>query len=178
MRKVERYGPGEHATDVEPGDFILAHRNRLIGNLISLAERRRFRGPDASFAHWSHAAIAVDRAGRLVEDEMKGVVSSPLSKYRDREYHLVRLGVDFDAAGRERAVAYAKGQIGQAFGFLDLFGAAVYLLTGWPLRLVRRDHQICSVLVVRALQAGGQLKELDPVLTLPADLAKYYGVRP
>jgi hypothetical protein len=90
----------------------------------------------------------------------------------------VRLGADFDAAGRERAVAYAKGQIGQAFGFLDLFGAAVYLLTGWPLRMVRHDHQICSALVVRALQAGGLLAKLDPVLTLPADLAKYYGVRP
>jgi hypothetical protein len=177
MRQVEGYGPGEEAADFVPGDFILAHRNRPIGNLIALAERRRFRGPDAVYAHWSHAAIVIDTDGNLVEDEIKGVVRSPISKYRESEYRLVKLGPEFDSAGRERAVAYAKGQIGQAFGFLDLFGAAVYLLTGWPLRLVRRDHQICSVLVVRALQAGGLLSELDPVLALPADLAKYYDVR-
>jgi hypothetical protein len=68
--------------------------------------------------------------------------------------------------------------VGQAFGYLALLGAAVYLLTGWPLRLMRRDHQICSGLVVRALQVGGMLKDLDPALTLPADLAKKFNVRP
>jgi hypothetical protein len=51
-------------------------------------------------------------------------------------------------------------------------------LTGRPLRLMRRDHQICSGLVVRALQVGGMIMDLDPVLTLPADLAKKFNVRP
>ena len=74
-------------------------------------------------------------------------------------------------------VAYARGQIGQAFGFLDLLGACLYLLFGWPARWVRRHHEICTSLVVRALQEGGLLKELDPALTLPADLAKRFGVR-
>jgi hypothetical protein len=59
-----------------------------------------------------------------------------------------------------------------------MFGASIYLLSGWPLRLVRSGHEICSGLVVRALQAGGLVPELDPVLTLPADLAKLYDVRP
>jgi hypothetical protein len=54
----------------------------------------------------------------------------------------------------------------------------MYLLFGWPLRLARSGHEICSGLVVRALQAGGMLKELDPLLTLPADLAKLFNVRP
>jgi hypothetical protein len=68
--------------------------------------------------------------------------------------------------------------VGQGFGFLDMFGASLYLLFGWRVRLARRGHEICSGLVVRALQAGGLAAELDPLLTLPADLAKLYDVRP
>jgi hypothetical protein len=59
-----------------------------------------------------------------------------------------------------------------------MFGVTLYLLFGWPLRLVRHGHEICSGLVVSALQAGGLVPELDPLLTLPADLAKLFKIRP
>ena len=116
--------------------------------------------------------------GTLVEAEMMGVKLSPISKYRDDEYHLVRLGAEFSSEGRERSIAFARTQVGHGFGFLDMFGAILYLLFGWQLRLVRRNHEICSSLVVRALQAGGLVPELDPALTLPADLAKLFDIRP
>ncbi|HSP10694.1 MAG TPA: hypothetical protein VLU92_14020 [Candidatus Dormibacteraeota bacterium] len=178
MAVVERYGPGQEARDFSGGDFILAHRHNVIAGLISQAEKRRFHGPDAPYAHWTHAAVVVATDGSLVEAETAGVKRSPIARYRDDEYHLVRLGPGFDAAARSRAVAYAEGQVGQAFGFLDMFGATLYLLFGWPLRLMRRNHQICSTLVVHALQQGGQVANLDPALTLPADLAKLYDARP
>jgi uncharacterized protein YycO len=120
----------------------------------------------------------VDDKGGIVEAESMGVVRSHISKYREREYHLVRIGREFDAEGRRRAVDYANGQVGVAFGYLALVGASIYLLTGLPVRLIRRDHQICSELVVRALQAGGLLKDTDPDLALPADLARWFAVRP
>jgi permuted papain-like amidase YaeF/Yiix C92 family enzyme len=178
MAKVERYGPGEEAEDFVPGDFILAHRHHVIARLISLAQKRRFQGADAVFAHWSHSALVVEEDGALVEAEITGVRQNPVSRYRADEYHLVRLGSEFSAEARSRAVGYAKEQVGQGFGFLDMFGASLYLLFGWPVRLARRGHEICSGLVARALQAGGLLAELDPLLTLPADLAKLYDVRP
>ena len=81
--------------------------------------------------------------------------------------------------GRKQAVAYSNAQVGQAFGFLALARQrALYLLFGLHLRLMRRNHQICSGLVVRALQKGGLLKDADPDLMLPADLAKIYDVHP
>jgi uncharacterized protein YycO len=178
MATVERYGPGDEARDFVPGDFILSHRHHLVGGLISLAQKRRFRGPDAVYSHWSHAALIVDKDGILVEAEMMGVTLSPISKYRDDEYHLVRLGPEFTSEARARAVAFARGQVGQGFGYLDMVGAILYLLFGWQLRLVRRNHEICSSLVVRALQAGGLVPELDPALTLPADLAKLFDIHP
>ena len=175
---VERYGPGEEARDFVPGDFILTHRHHLLAGLISLAQKRRFKGADAVYAHWSHTALVVDKDGSLVEAEITGVRQDAISRYRDNEYHLVRLGPEFAAQDRRAAVTYSKDQVGQGFGFLDMFGAGVYLLVGWPVRLTRRGHEICSGLVVRALQAGGQVPQLDPLLTLPADLAKLYNVRP
>ena len=59
-----------------------------------------------------------------------------------------------------------------------MLGAGLYLLFGWPLRWVRRNHETCSSLVVKALQRGGMLPDLDPALTLPADMAKAFDVRP
>jgi uncharacterized protein YycO len=178
MAHGERYGPGEEAGQFSPGDFILAHRHHFLAGLISQAEKRRFRGADAVYAHWSHAAIVVDSDGTLVEAEVMGVVQSPISRYRDDEYHLVRLGPEFKPENRERSVAYAVKQVGQGFGYLAMLGAGAYLLFGSPLRLVRRNHLICSGLVVRALQEGGMLADLDPDLTLPADLAKAFKIRP
>ena len=177
MARVERYGPGEAAPEYEPGDFILTHRSRPIAALISLGQKRRFRGPDSVYAHWTHMALIVERDGTIVEAEALGVVRSPVSKYLATEFHLVRLGAEFDKAGRQRAVAYANAQVGVAFGYLALAGVAIYLLTGLPVRLMRRNHQVCSELVVRALQAGGLLKDADPALTLPADIAKRFDVR-
>jgi uncharacterized protein YycO len=178
VTSVERYGPGEAATRFDPGDFILTHRFRPIAALISLAQKVRFRGPDATYAHWTHCALVVDVDGALVEAESVGVKASPIAKYQSREYHLVRLGDEFPPEGRKQAVAYANAQVGQAFGFLALTGSALYLLFGLHLRLMRRNHQICSSLVVRALQKGGLLRDADPDLTLPAHLAKIYNVRP
>ncbi len=178
MADVERYGPGENATRFDPGDFILAHRHRPIAGLISVAQKVRFRGSDAVYAHWSHCALVVAADGSLVEAETLGVKLSPISKYQSTEYHLVRLGPEFEMAGRKQAVGYATAQVGQAFGFLALTGATLFLLFGWPLRLMRGNHQICSGLVVRALQKGGLLTNREAALMLPADLAKLYDARP
>jgi hypothetical protein len=177
MASSQRYGPGETPSEFDPGDFILAHRHNPMAWLISLAQKLRFKDADAVYAHWSHCALIVDEGGALVEAESAGVTRSPISRYTEDTFHLVRLGSELSAEGRKRAVDYTNAQVGQGFGYLAAFGAMIFLLTGLPLRLMRRNHQICSGLVVRALQKGGLLKGDDPDLMLPADLAKIYDVR-
>jgi uncharacterized protein YycO len=177
VAQVERYGPGQTASEFDPGDFILAHRHNPMAWLITLGQKFRFKGSDAVYAHWSHCALIVDEGGALVEAESMGVTRSPISRYTDDEFQLVRLGAEFPKEGRQRAVEYTNAQVGQGFGYLAAFGAMIFLLTRVPLRLMRRNHQICSGLVVRAMQKGGLLKGADPDLMLPADLAKIYGVR-
>ena len=177
MARVERYGPGDEAIDFTPGDFVLTHRHNPIAQLISVGEKRRFRGADAAYAHWSHCALVVGEDGSLVEAESRGVQRSPIARYKANEYHLVRLGPELTRERRQASVAYAEAQVGKAFGYFALVGAGLFLITGLPFRLMRRDHQICSGLVVRALQEGELLPGLDPALTLPADLAKTFNVR-
>src|ERR1700682_25531 len=137
MGSVECYRPWDDAEVFVPGDFLLAPRRNLIAGVISLAQKRRFRGPDSIYAHWTHSAMIVGPDGALVEAEVTGVRQRPIARYHSNEYHLGRLGPEFSAEGRARAVAYSRAHIGQGFGFLDMFGASLYLLFRWPLRLVR-----------------------------------------
>lgn len=160
--------------DFQACDVVLTHRRHLIARLISLGQKWRFRGPDAVYAHWSHCALIVDRAGTLVEAEALGVERSPLSKYDHADLEVVRVGQLLSADEKRRVIDYAEDQVGQAFDYLALLGAAIYLVTGIPLRLMRPRHQTCSGLVVRALQRGGLLRTADPHLTLPADLAETF----
>ena len=116
--RVERYGLGEDAVEFVPGDFILTRIHRLDVRLISLAQRRHFKGTEAGYAHWSHAALIVGPDGALVEAETFWVIRDQVSKYHADEYHLVRIGPQFTAEGRSKAVAYANAQVGQAFGYI------------------------------------------------------------
>lgn len=175
---VERYEPGAEPAVVRPGDFILTHRRRrLMPVLITLAQRRRFRGAARAFAHWSHAALVVGSDGILVEAEGAGVRRSPITKYREREYHLVRMDGCLDDEQRSIAARSGESWVGDGFGYLVLFSLAVWLLTGLPIRLGRRQHQICSGLVAHALELAGQRFARDPTFMLPADLAEAYQVR-
>ena len=178
LSRVERYGLGEDATEFTPGDFILTHRHQVDAWFIDKAQSRRFKGTDAPFAYWSHAALVVGRDGALVEAKTFGVTRSPISTYHADEYHLVRIGPQFAPEERSKSVGYAEDQVGQAFGYLDMFGAFLDLLFGLSVRWVRRNHEMCSSLVVAALQKGGLLEEFDPALTFPADLAKVFDARP
>jgi uncharacterized protein YycO len=135
----------------------------------------RFRGPDRRYARWSHSALVVGEGEAVVEAEASGVHRSPLSKYRDREYHAVRLeGVL--AARRRQAADFALGLVGEAFGYAEMAAAGASLLTARAIVLERRSHMICSVLVGKALELEGIEFGRDVRGLLPADLARRFGV--
>ena len=170
---VQRFGPGESATQFEPGDFILTHRKRFISRLIRIAQK--VRGRERKYCYWSHAALIVDKDGTLIEAETKGVVRSPLSKYEPAEYQLVRLGDSADGRDREQVVAFANSVVGQPFGYLDMASVGLSLLTGAKVNISYESHLMCSALVARALERTSALFDDEPAHMLPADLARYYG---
>jgi len=164
--------------DFLPGDFILTHRSGPIPRLIRAGQRLRFRGPDRTYAHWSHSALIVDAQGAIVEAEASSVRRDHLSRYKDSEYHVVHLGDTANERDRRQAVAFAERLVGQAFGFGEMAAISVSLLSSRRLAFTRKSHLICSVLVARALERTDAVFELDPSAMLPADLAKHYGVKP
>jgi hypothetical protein len=175
--RVVRCGPGEAISHPRPGDIILVRGIGWLGRSIRGFERICARGKeDRAFAHWSHAAVVVGRSGRLVEVMHAGVALSAIEKYRDQEYHYVR--VEMSDADRDNVARYAVSCLRQKYGRWSFVLLAVAKLMGGGLHVPDRGQQGCVALIVRALQRAGVRFERGPTDMSVADLAKRFGVRP
>jgi uncharacterized protein YycO len=177
---VTRFAPGEEARpdELEPGDFILTHGSSFFSYLIRFGQRLRFRGKDAKYARWSHAAIITSSKGDLIEAVGAGVSRANLSKYRETEYHLVKLAKLADARDREQAVRYATWSLGESYAFFNIVSIALSLLMGGKFTFGFDGQAICSGLVARALERTNAIFNRSPSHIMPADLAKYFKVTP
>lgn len=180
---VERYVTGETASAFEPGDFILTHGDAWTSKLIRLGQRLRIHGDDRKYTYWNHAAIVVSTEGALVEALGRGVVRTHLDKYREPEYHLVRIAAN--GQDREQAVSFAEWAAGdpdgagrEGYGFVTIASIAYTLLTGGKFTFGIDGQAICSGLVARAMERTGAIFNRTPTHIMPADLAKYYDVDP
>jgi hypothetical protein len=172
-----RCGPGEAVGHPRPGDIVLVRGVGWLGRSIRGFERICARGKeDRAFAHWSHAAVVVSKGGRLVEVMHTGVVLSAIEKYRDQEYHYVR--VELSDADRDNVARYAVSCLSQKYGRWAFVLLAVAKLLGGRLHVPDRGQQGCVALIVRALQRAGVTFERGPTDMSVADLAKRFGVRP
>ena len=178
--RVKRFGPGQHAAphEYEPGDFILAHGKSFFSGLIRIGQRLRFRGADRPFAWWSHAAIIVGPDGALIEALGPGVQRANLTKYQPTEYHLVSIAASVSGDDRREAVAFAEWCIGLEYGWLTIVSIALGLLMGGKFTFGFDGQAICSGLVARALERTRVIFNRTPSHIMPADLAKYFDVKP
>jgi uncharacterized protein YycO len=180
---VQRCGAGEEAGAFEPGDFVLTHGDAWTSRLIRFGQRLRIHGADRKYTHWNHAAVIVSDDGELIEAIGRGVSRTPLSAYRDAEYHLVRIGAGGE--DRRQAVAFADWAAGgatgderQRYGFLTIASIAYTLVTGGKFTFGIDGQAICSGLVARAMERTGAIFNRTSTHIMPADLAKYYDVEP
>jgi hypothetical protein len=175
-----RFAPGEEAgpEHLQPGDFILTHGASFFSQLIRFGQRLRFHGKDARYAWWNHAALLVSPDGGLIEALGAGVQRSHLSKYRQTEYHLVKLGALADDGDREQAVAFATWSLGERYAWFNIVSIAIGLILGGKFTFGFDGQAICSGLVARALERTDAIFNRSPSHIMPADLAKYFGVTP
>ncbi len=180
---VERLGPGEEATDIEPGDFILTHGDAWTSKLIRFGQRLRIHGADRKFTWWNHAALISSASGGLIEALGAGVVRTEISKYKPVEYHLVRTGAS--RLDRDEMLAFGEWAAGdrrrsgrQRYGYVTILSIALTLLTGAKFSFSIEGQMICSGLVARSEERGTAIFSRDPTHIMPADLAKYYQVDP
>jgi hypothetical protein len=175
----ERYvrcGPGEAISQPRPGDILLVRGVGWLGWSIRGYERVCARRKDRPFTHWSHAAVVVSARGHLVEVLHTGVVLTWIEKYRDQEYHYVR--VELSDSDRERVRRYALSCVRQKYGRWTFVLLALAKLLGGGLRVPDRGQQGCVSLIVRALQRVGVSFERRATDMSVADLAKRFGVLP
>ncbi|MGQ0805069.1 MAG: hypothetical protein ACT4PI_14560 [Actinomycetota bacterium] len=103
-----------------------------------------------------------------------------MSNYKEKEYQVVRIDSPKNSKDRSQAVAFgnwaAKGK--QRYGFVTIASIAFTLLTGAKFSFFLDGQQICSGLVARSMERTGVIFNRDPIHIMPADVAKYYGVRP
>jgi uncharacterized protein YycO len=173
---VERFGPGEAVIKPQPGDFLLTHAAGFSSGLIRWGEKLRYRGPDAGYAHWSHAAMFVDSDGEIVEAILAGVQQRNVSVYKDTEYHVIRLT---DATDKERAhaVAFAEHCLSDHYGYVTDLSLMFSLVTGRKFFFGEDGQMICSGMVARALERTGAIFQYDSWHMLPADLAEAFNVQ-
>ena len=171
-----RCGPGEAISHPRPGDILLVRGDGWLGWSIREYERLCVRGKDRAFVHWSHAAVVVSPRGHLVEVGHDGVALVRIEKYRDHEYHYVR--VDLSDSERDGVARYALSCVRQKYArwtFVRL-AAAKLLRVRW--HIPDRGQQGCVSLIVRALQQVGVPFERAATDMSVVDLAKRFGVRP
>ena len=175
---IERYGPGEQASHLRAGDFILTHGNDLFGHLIRFGQALKFHGDDRKYTYWSHAALVIDEQGTLIEALSQGVCRTNISHYTPAEYHLVRLGSTTNDEDRTEAVRFAQTVVGDTYGWLTIVNIALRLLTGGKLAFEIDGQFICSALVARSMERTRAIFSHNTESIMPADLAKYYQVEP
>ncbi|HXW23826.1 MAG TPA: hypothetical protein VEK73_03690 [Xanthobacteraceae bacterium] len=159
-----------------PGDILLIRGVGWLGRSIRGYERICARGKDRAFAHWSHAALVVSPRGLLVEVLHTGIVLAPIEKYRDQDYHYVRL--DLSDAARADAARYAVSCLRRKYGRWSFVLLAVAKLMGDRPRVPDRGQQGCVALIVRALERAGVPFDRRAADMSVADLAKRFGVLP
>jgi hypothetical protein len=161
-----------------PGDFLLTRGHGPVSRMIRFGERLRIHGEDRRYAWFNHAALVVSVDGDLVEALGSGVVRSHASKYRERDYVVVRTHANPHDVRQVLAFAEWVVQRRAKYGFVTLASLALTMLTGSKLAFFVDGRYICSGFVARAMERTGTLFDRDPVHITPADLAKYYGACP
>jgi hypothetical protein len=123
-----RYGPGAlpiYDDDLQAGDLIFVHRAALASRLIAFGQALRFRGKDREFAHWTHIACPTGRGGELAEALGHGVELTEVGRYRDVEFHHVRLAVgDADRVQMQR---FLLACVGRPYGYTEILSLGLTL---------------------------------------------------
>lgn len=174
---VQYFAPGKEVSDPAPGDFVLTHGKSWTSRLIRLGQKIRYWGPDRIYTRWNHAAIFVSDNGDVVEALGNGVQRRNIAVYKNTEYHVVHLQDVLDA-DRQHEIDFALACLNDEYGYTTILSIALSLLFASKFGFGIDGQEICSALVARCLERTGEIFPQDPWHMTPADLAKFFDVKP
>jgi hypothetical protein len=175
---VERFPAGEAAAELKAGYIVLTHGTHWTSKLIRFGQGLRFRGARHDFAKWNHVALVLDADGEIGEALSQGVVRENLSKYKEREYHLVK--VECSQEDREQIAAFAAAVLDSPkrtkYGWLTIASLFFTLAFGSTIMIGKIGTAICSGFASEALVRTGAILPRPPAYMMPADVAEHFGV--
>ena len=173
---TDRAGPGETASGLRPGDFVLVAGTHFNSRVIRWGQKLRIHGADRKYVRWTHAALIVDADGALIEAVGKGVRRWHLDRYRDAEYVVVH--VETSEENRDEVVRFAEWALAtrSEYSRLSTVSIGLSMLTGSRLTFFIDGQFVCSGLVAAALERTGNIFDRNSANIAPADLAKYFRV--
>jgi hypothetical protein len=172
---VERYWLGQEVAAPNGGDLLLIRGRSWASAFVYLLERLRPRELGA-FGYWSHCAFVAGPTGLIVDVTNRGVVLRHISRYRDSEYHYVRL--DLTDEQRLSAIRAAAACLGRPYSLASFFLIGWNNLTPFHWKVADRGQNVCASIVARALAPCGIEFDRPPHELLASDLARHFGVTP
>ena len=153
-----------------PGTLVFAHTTGIMGRIIRLGERIRWR----SGAFYNHVAI-VDRIEGdkvfIIQAEARGVTNTAtLNEVAPGgKYLLVNLPIGIDPS---QVIEFARQQVGSQYGWWSIISVAIDIITpSWFPSVRRPGTWICSALSGESLRCGGWIHDWpDIYLVTPTQL--------
>jgi len=167
---VELIAAGQDTPALQTGDILLVHRHTAIGRAIYVRQRLYY---PRRYARWEHVACVRD-SHTLVEALTRGVVKTPIEKYRNVEYLAVRTGMT--GYDQRQAAAFLDACVGQQYGWWTDLALAVPTPPTEAFGVVHYGTSICSGLAAQMLVRGWEIFFQDPAVMVPAALAEHYDV--
>ena len=153
----------------QAGDLVFCHSKGIIGRAIRLGEWIRWRGGSAH----NHVAVLDTKqldGWTVIQAEARGVTAgSKLATIAPGgSYVIVQApeGVD-----RDKVLAFARGQVGDCYGYVAIASVIVTILTPWFVNVTLPFTWICSAVSAESLRAGGWIHRWGSVESVtPAQL--------
>lgn len=128
-------------------------------------------------SHWSHVAIFMDTAGRLlVEATRKGIAFVDAAKYDGHETH----AIDTRLTEEQRIAAsrFASSCVGQRYSRLEIAAIMFAWASGKRWYVGTEGAEDCASLCARAMEHAGMVLPKAPALFRPRDFADLFDVTP
>jgi hypothetical protein len=153
------------------GDIVLTHSGSLVSKLIRVGQAFRF---PKRYASWSHCALVLNSNGDIAEAVSKGVMQAHISHYADKEYTVVRTGVDEHDQKQVLHFAYSVLQARWRYGYVTFMGLVPTLLFGSKIVFGYVGTAICSGFVGDALTRAGFVWPVPAQACMPAHFAQEF----
>jgi hypothetical protein len=186
------------------GCLILTNGDNLVNKtvywgqrLVALTEGWPLKDRQ-DFCHYDHVAMVVGKMATLQhpEGEMcvvealpggwvdprdgkkkRGARVTPLSRFTDREYHIIHPPTGTDQDDIDEAVDYALSIVGWNYGLVGHYMGMVASSFS-RISIVFEQQEICSSAAAKFLTRMGVIWDRSEATVKPADIAKMANVRP